>query len=133
MYAGGEWRVGKEQQRADGSSSGRGGHSTSGMDPSFKQGGRPLALRDSSPTPSPAREPAWPTKVVRLPSPHLFRTHVPCHVHVGGRQPPLVQVLVPTEWLCILRWMRQFRRSQMVVSVSCHACSPKGCGPMGQV
>ena len=88
----GQLRPSEQGAGPDGSSVG-GSHSTPHMDPNFKQRHWPRALGDSSPVPSLAPEPAWPTKAIRLPPPHLFRPQPPLQIRVGRRHPPLGWVL----------------------------------------
>ena len=91
-HLGGQLRPSEQGAGPDGSSVG-GSHSIPHMDPNFKQGDWPQALGDSSPVPSLAPEPAWPTKAIRSPPPHLSRPQAPLQICVGRQHPPLGWVL----------------------------------------
>lgn len=113
----------------DGSSVGRGGHSTPDMDPSFKQRCWPRTLGGSSAALSPAREPAWPTKAVRSPLPHPF---LPQDL-VWRRRAPPGHVLGSDRGAAHLPRVRQARGSQAGGSALRSPCYPEGRGPAGQV
>lgn len=88
----GQLRPSEQGAGPDGSSVG-GSHSIPYMDPNFKQRHWPRALGDSSPVPSLAPEPAWPTKAIRSPPLHLFCPQAPLQIRVGRRHPLLGWVL----------------------------------------
>ena len=129
----GQLRSSKQRMGLDGSSVGRGGQSTPDMDPSFKQRHWPRTLGGSSAVLSPAREPAWPTKVVRSPLPHPFRPQAPHQVRVWRRHPPPGHVLGSDRGAAHLPRVRQARSSQAGGSALRSPCSPEGRGPAGQV
>ena len=88
----GQLRPSEQGAGPDGSSVG-GSHSIPHMYPNFKQGHWPRALGDSSPVPSLAPQPAWPTKAIRSPLPHLFHRQAPLQIRGGRQHPPLGWVL----------------------------------------